>query len=108
MGKRKADGSEGGLSVAPNRRSSRRKTGDEDGLVSSKENPTSNRAQKDKKPPKSVKDKPSKMETVKGKDTSESQVAHLFLWSYSHLEALFHILFSLYCQCLSHHVISYL
>jgi hypothetical protein len=91
MAKRKAESSKEGLSVAPNRRSSRRKTSDEVELAVSKKTTASNRAQKDKKPPKSSKDSISKREALKEEDTNISQVAHLFQRSYSHLEALVHI-----------------
>jgi hypothetical protein len=107
MAKRKAESSEEGLLVAPNRRSSRRKTSDEDELIVSKKTTASNRAQNAKKPPKSSKGSISKTKTVKEEDANASQVTHLFLRSYSHLEALF------ISSCLSvvtsstHHVISY-
>jgi hypothetical protein len=74
MAKRKAGSSEEGLSVAPNRRSNRRKTSDEDELAVSKKTTASNRAQKTKKPLKSSKSNISKTETVKEEDTNPSQV----------------------------------
>jgi len=76
MAKRKAESSEERLSVAPNRRSSRRKTSDEDELIVSKKSTASNRAQNAKKPLKSSKGSISKTKTVKEEDTNASQVVH--------------------------------
>jgi hypothetical protein len=98
MAKRKAGSSKEGLSVAPNRRSSRRKTSDENELAVSKKTTASNRAQKTKKPLKSSKSNISKTETVKEEDTNPSQVTRFVLRSYSHLEALIHVLLSLCCH----------
>lgn len=91
MAKRKAEISEEGLLVVPNRRSSRRKTSDDNELAVSRKATASKHVQKDKEPPKSSKGSISKTKTVKEEDTNASQVVHLFLRSYSHLEALVHI-----------------